>query len=174
MLNTCKIESCKKSIWWRGYCTTHGQRLKFHGDPLYTKNERHGRTSTPEYKSWCHMRDRCYRQTDKRYTDYGGRGIKVCDSWRNSFMSFYSDMGNKPTPKHQLDRIDNNGNYEPNNCRWATPRDQSNNRRSNTYYTYQGKTMTLAAWARHSGINHDKLRQRVKRYGWPIEKALIK
>jgi len=120
------------------------------------------------------MRDRCYNPRDKRYDRYGARGIEVCDQWRHSFLTFYSDMGNKPSLDHQLDRINNDVNYEPENCKWATRIEQCNNRRSNTYYTYNGQTMTLSQWARHVGINHDKLRQRVRRYGWSIEDALTK
>lgn len=168
----CLIINCNKKVWWRGYCSLHGQRLKFHGDPLYQPKRLHHKTKTPEYKTWCHMRERCNNKKDKSYFRYGGRGISVCKEWEDSFMEFYECMGDKPTPKHQLDRINNDGNYEPSNCRWATPRQQSNNRRSCTYYTYQGKTMTLAEWARYVGMNSDKLRQRVRRYKWSIEKAL--
>lgn len=168
----CKIDGCSKKVWWRGYCSQHGQRLKFHGDPLFTANERHGKRNTSEYRAWTHLKDRCYNKNDKRYSRYGGRGIEVCDKWRNSFMAFYKDMGSKPTEKHQIDRIDNNGNYEPANCKWATPVEQANNRRSNNRFTYKGQTLTIKQWAEYSGIDYDKLRQRLMRYDWPIDKAL--
>lgn len=163
---------CEKKVWWRGYCSQHGQRLKFHGDPLYVEVEQHGKRNTPEYRSWVHMKDRCYRLKDKSYHNYGGRGIAVCERWRKSFTAFYEDMGKRPTDKHSIDRIDNNGNYEPSNCRWATAQEQADNRRSGYRFTYGGKTLTIRQWSNESGIAYDTLRQRLLRYKWSIEKAL--
>lgn len=117
----------------------------------------HGRHGTPEYRVWRGMRTRCYYENTPQYKNYGGRGIKVCNRWKESFENFYEDMGDKPTPKHQLDRIDNDGNYEPNNCRWVTPSENALNKEhksgtlgiknvykdSDSYYTQvkrQGKT----------------------------------
>ncbi len=89
----------------------------------------HGLRYHPLYKTWDNMKTRCYNSNYIRYKDWGGRGIKVCDRWLNSFENFLSDMGERPTLKHSIDRIDNNRNYEPSNCRWATPHQQSQNRR---------------------------------------------
>jgi hypothetical protein len=105
------------------------------------------------------------------YENYGGRGITVCDRWRDSFVAFYEDMGERPSPKHSIDRIDSNGNYEPGNCRWATPKQQMNNRRANRMITIDGETLSLQKWADRSGINRSTIYSRVG-HGWPLDKAV--
>jgi len=87
----------------------------------------HGMTQSAEYNIWGKMKSRCYAKSNNRYYRYGGRGIKVCDRWLHSFENFYADMGPRPTKKHSIDRINNDGNYEPSNCRWATPKEQVDN-----------------------------------------------
>lgn len=101
-----------------------------------------------EFAAWSSMKARCLKADHKAYKDYGGRGIKVCDRWLNSFQNFLEDMGKKPTPKLSLDRIDVNGNYEPSNCRWATHSEQRRNLRKNRYLEYKGRKMILADWAK--------------------------
>jgi len=119
---------------------------------------------TPEYRTWKGIRKRCHNPKSVGYKNYGGRGIKVCDRW-SKFENFLADMGQKPTPKHTIERRDNNGNYEPNNCRWATVKEQNNNRRSNTKVTYNGQTKTISQWADELGFSWKTLYMRYKRHG---------
>lgn len=130
----------------------------------------HGLTGSPAYKTWQSMVNRCHKPFNKEFINYGQRGITVCDSWRNSFASFYKDMGDPPKGK-SLDRIDNNGPYSPDNCRWANQTEQCNNKRTNKNITYKGITKTIAEWARHLGISPITIRSRL-RNGWSTDKSL--
>lgn len=131
----------------------------------------HGLSGSVEYETWRSMKDRCYNPRAPQYVNYGGRGIEVCSRWLNSFEHFLSDMGRRPSSRHSLDRIDNHGHYEPENCRWATADVQQNNRRSNHYVEYMGERMTVTQAAKKAGANIVLVRSRVKR-GWPIDRAL--
>jgi hypothetical protein len=140
-------------------------------DRLRKALKTHGESAgTPEYKSWQQMLGRCYTPTNAKYKNYGARGIAVCGEWRDCFESFLADMGRKPSNKHTLDRIDNDGNYEPSNCRWATNREQSRNRRSNLLIEYKGRTQTLAGWIEELRLNDSMVRARIMR-GIPPETA---
>jgi hypothetical protein len=116
------------------------------------------------------MRERCYYQSHINFDTYGGRGITVCDEWKNSFKAFYKDMGECPKG-YSLDRIDPNGNYELNNCRWATCKEQANNRRNTLKLTYLGRTDTLKNFSEEYNIPYTTVIGRLK-CGWPIEKTL--
>lgn len=122
------------------------------------QQEKHGKHLTKEYRAWAHMKSRCYDPKLKSYKDYGGRGIKVCKRWLNSFVNFYEDMGPKPTEKHSLDRIDCNADYSPSNCRWATWYTQSTNKRKKT--SVSGKQTT----SKYIGVRrqHKKFDSRIR------------
>lgn len=108
---------------------------------------------TVEYNTWRKIKGRCNNPKDAKFKDYGGRGIKVSAQWLNSFPQFLKDMGKRPADCNSIDRIDVNGNYEPNNCRWANPKTQSSNRRVNIYFELSGERITQAELARRLGIN---------------------
>jgi hypothetical protein len=127
------------------------------------------RKLSPEYRSWAHMCKRCNNLNDEHYPDYAGRGITVCQRWADSFQAFFDDMGPKPSPKHEIDRIDNDGNYEPGNVRWATRTEQNNNRRNNRSLTINGRKMTFAEWEREAGIPRRRLRDYIDRRGFSLE-----
>jgi hypothetical protein len=123
-----------------------------------------------EYRVWNHMLSRCRNPNNPAFKRYGGRGITVCRGWL-SFDQFLADMGPRP-PGTELDRINNNGPYSPENCRWADATTQANNRRSNRLITFNGKTQTLMQWAKETGIKRSTIQMRLDEYGWPLDKAL--
>ena len=132
-------------------------------------------TARPEYQIWSNMKGRCFTPSANFYERYGGRGVTVCDRWKNSFSDFYDDMGERPGPRYSLDRYPNkDGNYEPGNVRWATDVDQANNRSNNRIVEYLGQTMTLTEAARASGtsLNEASIRYRLDDLGWDIVAAL--
>lgn len=126
----------------------------------------------PEHAVWNMMIQRCTNPNYRFYYNYGGRGISVCERWRNSFEDFIADMGFKPSSKHSIERKDNHGNYCPENCRWATKKEQGRNKRNNRYLTYNGRTMTISAWAEETGIPGDVIRGRLI-LGWSHQDAIF-
>ena len=127
----------------------------------------------PEYTAWKNITQRCYNPEYPQYEDYGGRGIQVCERWRSDFQQFLKDVGYKPSPKHQIDRIDNNGHYEPNNVRWVLP--SKNRRNSRTAYkiTIGGETGCLRDWCRRYGIDPDRVSRWVKNHGYTYAQAIV-
>lgn len=123
----------------------------------------------PEYLAWHGLKGRCLNPANPCYRHYGGRGIQVCQRWLDSFDDFVADMGLRPSDKHSIDRKDNDGNYEPSNCRWATSKEQSQNRRNNVRLTHQGITICASEWARRLGISPQRIEQRIKQGGTASE-----
>lgn len=141
-----------------------------------SKNRRtHGQSGTPMYEVWRGAIRRCTDPSSWKYPDYGGRGIAVCARWMEpdgrGLLNFIADMGERPDGM-TLDRIDPDGPYGPDNCRWATQSEQQNNRRNNRLVTYRGVTLTVAQWAAAIGLNDAALRERITRLSWPVERAL--
>lgn len=124
-------------------------------------------------KCYVHMKDRCYNPKDKRYERYGGRGITICDEWLNDYSAFENwALSNGYSDDLTIDRIDNDGNYEPNNCRFVTVKENNNNRSSNKRFTYNGKTQTLVKWCEEYNMNYGTVICRL-RAGWGFPKALL-
>jgi len=131
----------------------------------------HGMTKSREYHIWHGIKARCYNANNPAYSHYGGRGINVCDQWLQSFENFLKDMGLAPSDKHSIDRIDNNGNYKPSNCRWATFKEQNNNRRDNIFVD---SITTLKQYCDKNHLPYQTIHARINRHGWSIERAIRK
>lgn len=123
---------------------------------------KHGMSGTPEFSTWTDIQTRCYNPKTKSFSDYGGRGIRVCDHWLLSFENFLTDMGVRPSAGHSIERNDVNGNYEPNNCRWATMSEQARNKRNTRFIEVNGVTKRLQEWAEQTGLTASAIHLRVK------------
>lgn len=144
----------------------------------------HGRSKTTEHNIWWAIVERCTNPAAPRYADYGGRGIYICRRWRDSFQTFLDDMGERPNKSLSVDRINNHDGYtcgkceqcrerdQPLNCRWATRGEQANNKRNNHLVTFNDETLSLAEWARRTGLKQETIRQRLHCLGWSAERAL--
>lgn len=132
---------------------------------------KHGLSSGSIYSIWAQMRRRCRSAKATFYSHYGGRGIKVCERWNKSFENFLADMGPRPSPKHTLDRRDNDGNYEPSNCRWATKKEQALNKSNTVLIKHDGQTLCLLDWSVKCGVSEGTLRMRIAR-GWTPARAI--
>lgn len=136
------------------------------------KYEYHGLRNTPEYNIWNSMKQRCVNPRSSSFKRYGAVGITVCDRWKNSFASFYQDMGPRPSKEHSVERIDNLLGYSPENCRWATPEEQANNTKSNLLITAHEVTQTAAQWEKDTGVPSYVIRARIHNHGWSPERAV--
>jgi hypothetical protein len=147
----------------------------FSREATAARSTRHGHATnvglSPTFRSWQNMKARCTNPRVRGYERYGGRGVKVCAEWQNDFGRFLSDMGTRPSLKHSIERINNNGIYEPGNCRWATHAEQARNRRNNHIVEYRGRKMSAAEAAEIAGVSHKKVLYRLS-VGRDIERAL--
>lgn len=123
---------------------------------------KHGDSKSPEHRVWSGMLKRCYGPNTQAFKHYGGRGITVCERWKN-YSNFLNDMGRRPSPSHSIERIDNGGNYEPSNCRWATSKEQCNNRTSNVVLTIGAVSKTVTEWCELTGQSTSRVYRRVRR-----------
>lgn len=169
----CMVDDCTNTIHSTlGYCVNHYRKVKLYGDANYVRPP--GRTSHPLYITWSGMRARCNIESCTSYPLYGGRGIYVCERWDNledGFENFIEDMGEKPSGT-SIDRIDNDGPYSPENCRWATATEQNNNRKNNFILEHDGVKRTAAEWGRISGVDPSVIRGRLK-MGWSVPEAIF-
>lgn len=170
---TNRADNIGKQTAWNCICSC-GTNLIVQGSNLRSgastscgcsRGEKHGLSKTSEYVIWSAIIDRTERTTHSAYDRYGGNGIKMCKEWRSSFTQFLLDMGKRPSKKHSIDRIDNSIGYSKDNCRWATDKEQSMNKKNNIYITCNGKTLQLNEWAEELGISVDAVRARYYRSG---------
>lgn len=165
---------------------TYAGRLK-HGNPrscgcgvilaTIARSTSHGQSrrgqKTPEYRAWRNMVNRCHDEANAAYHNYGGRGILVCERWRHDYAAFFADMGPKPSSKHTIDRTDNSKGYEPDNCRWATRKQQMRNFRGNRLIEHNGETRCVSEWAERYRLPFKALCRRLDR-GWSVLDVLTK
>lgn len=144
-------------------------------EKVKARNTKHGKRHTRLYRIWLCMKNRCSNDKDKYWKSYGGKGVNVCESWKNNFMNFYEwSINNGYSDDLTLDRINVNGMYCPDNCRWSTSKEQQNNKSNNHYITYNGETKTMMQWSEELNIKYSTLRARINTYKWSVEKALSK
>ncbi len=152
-------------------CLKHEKAVEAGKTLNLNHGELRGRTASPEYKAWQHIKERCFKSSCSEFKNYGARGITICPRWVDLFTNFLDDVGRRPSPQHSIDRIDNTKGYEPGNCRWATPSQQSNNRRSTHILELDGISLTRREWSDRTGVSYDAIVNRLKS-GWSVRSAL--
>lgn len=160
--------NCGNVVTVSGPCLKSGNTVScgcYNRDRVKELTTKHGMAATRVYKQWQGIKSRCLNPKSTGYHNYGGRGITVCDRWKDSFENFYKDMGDPPTNEYEIDRIDVNGNYEPGNVRWVTPKENVRNKRDTVYITYNDLTFSLPEWADRMLVKNSLLAGRRKR-GW--------
>lgn len=156
---------CSRACFFNSDLLKNNGRKKTHG---HTSDS--GKVLSKTYVTWLAMKQRCLNEKHTAYSRYGGRGIKICNRWKNSFVNFLEDMGERPKNK-TLDRINTNGNYNPKNCKWSTPKEQSRNMRNNIIITFKGKTMCASDWAEKFKVTNWTIITRYRK-GLPIDKKV--
>ena len=134
-------------------------------------NKTHGLTDSPEYKTWCGIKRRCLNKNDKAYPRYGGRGIRICEQWKDSFETFYADIGPRPSDAHSIERLNPNGDYEPGNCIWLLLAEQNFNRRDTIYLVVDGVRTSLTELSKESDVPYPTIQARIAR-GWDHKRAV--
>ncbi|KKL81442.1 hypothetical protein LCGC14_1994720 [marine sediment metagenome] len=167
----CKCDCGNEKIWKVRLDGMRDGNIRSCGCLQIESAVKHGNWDHHLYPMWSHMMSRCYNEKDKRYEYYGGRGIQVCEEWHD-LNNFIADISKIYKKGLQIDRIDNDGNYEPSNCRFSTPTEQSRNRSSNIKITHNGKTLCLMEWSEVTGICYGTLWDRIKVLNWSPSKAL--
>lgn len=169
--------------YWHTQCQLCGRVAKVEGgsvklsscrclsvEKTVKRSRTHGMSKSPLYAVWRTMVDRCHNPNQKSYPSYGGRGIKVCLRWQESFENFYEDMGERPSDDHSIDRKDNDGDYTPENCKWATRKEQTAHTRNSKLLTYKGRTQSMAAWCAELDLNYGLIESRMLK-GWDVDEA---
>lgn len=157
-----------------GMCRECAIKLASEKNRIHGESPNKNKNATRLYRIWLGMKSRCNNPNVKTYCDYGGRGIKVCDEWSNYLQFKKWAINSGYADNLSIDRIDNNGDYCPDNCRWSTNLEQGNNKRNNHILTFNGVSKTMAEWAREKGINYHTLKRRINTYGYSVEDALTK
>lgn len=121
-----------------------------------------GNKKSPEFNCWWKIKERCFNENTKAYHRYGGRGITMCERWQENFLNFFEDMGTRPSPTHSIERNENDKGYFPENCRWATPKEQSRNKRNNIHLEYDGRSMIISDWAKELGVTTSSIKWMLK------------
>lgn len=157
-------------------CYFKDKMKEFHEDSDHSYLIKHGHSTkkkqTDTYKVWAGIRTRCVNPNDTAYQNYGGRGITICERWKDSYENFLEDMGERPGKDYSIDRIDNEQGYSPENCKWATRKEQHRNTRRNVWIEFNGEKKVMADWADEYGIKRQTLKHRLAVLGWDIETAL--